>query len=681
MLLIVSIAAALVYFLYYKNLQSNELSKTKILVLTLIRFIALIFIGFLLLSPLIKVISRETKKPIIVFAQDNSVSMLLSKDSSFIRDSFPQLLNSIKSRFSENYEVVTLQFGDSIRTNSASFTDKETNFETLFNEFNTTYFNQNIGALIIASDGLYNKGTQPIYAAQQLSFPIYTIPFGDTLENIDLSVSKIEYNSVVYKGSNFPVKVGVAANLMKGQDAIIEISNKGKVIATQKLTISSNNFYKNILFYLNADSAGVFSYNIQSKSPVTETNIYNNSKTIYIEVEDAKRKVLLLQNGYHPDVAVFKRILDRNPAFEIEIKTITDFKGSIDEYALIILHQLPSDRNNLQNIWPQIQKAEIPLLFVLGNETSVALLNGLNLQFKLNQKNKLNDDVLPHLNQEFNLFNHAIENHLLHTFSPLNVPFGEYTMFLNNQILMYQKMGQIETQKPLWAFTEAGNQKLGYIMGEGLWKWNLNEFKAFRDHSITDELVIKTIQYLALKQRMNPFIIEYSKTYAENQEVVLHAKFLNASNEFVKGATINFTLIDEKGNTYLHTFKESVDDYVLNLGMMGVGNYNFEASTLSINKTLKYSGIFIVKENLIEQSNLIADHNMLYKLALNSKGLQVEKNNINELISHIENNSEIATVEYTQKTFKDLIHLKILLIILILLFATEWFLRKMWGVV
>jgi hypothetical protein len=96
---------------------------------------------------------------------------------------------------------------------------------------------------------------------------------------------------------------------------------------------------------------------------------------------------------------------------------------------------------------------------------------------------------------------------------------------------------------------------------------------------------------------------------------------------------------------------------------------------------LKYSGIFIVKENLIEQSNLIADHNMLYKLALNSKGLQVEKNNINELISHIENNSEIATVEYTQKTFKDLIHLKILLIILILLFATEWFLRKMWGVV
>ena len=186
---------------------------------------------------------------------------------------------------------------------------------------------------------------------------------------------------------------------------------------------------------------------------------------------------------------------------------------------------------------------------------------------------------------------------------------------------------------------------------------------------------------MALKQRMNPFIIEYSKTYAENQEVVLHAKFLNASNELVKEATINFTLIDEKGNTYLHTFKESVDDYVLNLGMMGVGNYNFEASTVSINKTLKYFGIFIVKENLIEQSNLIADHNMLYKLALNSKGLQVYKNNINELISHIENNSEIATVAYTQKTFKDLIHLKILLIILILLFTTEWFLRKMWGLV
>ena len=38
-------------------------------------------------------------------------------------------------------------------------------------------------------------------------------------------------------------------------------------------------------------------------------------------------------------------------------------------------------------------------------------------------------------------------------------------------------------------------------MGEGLWKWRMQEYKVFSDHSITNELIIKTVQYLALKNK------------------------------------------------------------------------------------------------------------------------------------------------------------------------------------
>jgi len=681
LLLIISISALLTIFLYKKYLDSNELSKTKSFFLASLRFIGLSLLGFLLLSPFIKIVTSETQKPIIIYAQDNSSSMVLSSDSTFLRDSLSQIIDPYINKLSQMYDVRTIQFGDSVSDISFSFTDKETNFENLFNQFNTTYFNQNIGAIIIASDGIYNKGIQPWYTAQGLSFPIYTLAFGDTIPNIDLSISKVDFNTVVYKGSNFPVRVGVSANLMKGSQIKVDILDGETILASENITINTNTFFKNVSYYLKADSAGVFNYKIVAHTNILESNILNNIKSIYVEVEENKRKILLLQNAYHPDIAVFKRIIDSNPAFEIEINHPSDFIGKVDDYALVIMHQLPSEQNNLQKIWPEINKKEIPVLFILGKETSLVSLNNLNLQVNINQKNNLFDDVLPHFNKDFNLFNLSLDDQFLSEMPPLFVPFGDYTYLLDNQTMIYQQMGQIETQKPLWAFTESGNQKFGFIMGEGIWKWSLKEYKEFRDHSITNEMVIKTIQYLALKNKNNPFVIEYLRTPQENQEIVFNAKLLNASNELVKGATIQFELLDNKGNKYTNTFKESTDDYNLNLGALGVGTYKFNASTELGNKTLTKTGIFIVKENLIEQSDLVADHNMLYKLSMNSNGKCFEKDEIAALFNDIEKNTNIAPISYSQKSLKELIHLKKLLLLLVLVFSLEWFLRKIWGLV
>ncbi len=682
LLLIIGISGALTYFLYYKNLISSDLGRQKTVFLSTIRFFSLLFIGFLLLGPLIKLITKQTQKPVVIIAQDNSQSMVLSKDSTFLRDSFPNLLNTLKEKLSEKYDVHTLQFGDSVCNLNPSFTDKTTNFDNLFKEFNTTWFNQNIGALVIVSDGLYNKGIGPMYASQNLPFPIYTVPFGDTLLNTDIAVSKVDFNKVVYKNTKFPVMVSISANMLQGKTVNVKIAdNKGNVLKSKKTTVENSSYFKKIPFYINADSAGVFEYTIKVSIDAPETNTLNNTKKIYVEVEEDKRKILLLQNGYHPDVAVFKRIVKTNPAFEIEVKNIGKFKSDVRDYALIILHQLPSNNNNLQKIIPQLVTNEIPLLFVFGKETSVKSINNLNLMLNIDQKNNLFDEVLPTLNNEFTLFNITIDNQAMLEMPPLYTPFGLYKTLPENHVLLYQQVGQIETRKPLWAFNETGQQKVGFILGEGLWKWRLQEYKKYRDHSITNELIIKTIQYLALKNRKKPFVINYLKTINENQEIEFNAKLLNASNELVKNAVIQLNIFDNDGNKYPHTFEQINNNYTVNLGVLDIGKYSFKASTQLGNIAFNKIGTFIVKENLIEQTNLIANYNMLYKLSVNTNGKQIDKRNIGELFKIIEDNANIASIVYTQKTLRELIHIKWLFVFLALMLATEWFLRKFWGII
>jgi len=680
-LLILTLAGALIYFIYYKKLTTGA-SKYQSVFLSALRFLTFIFLGFLLLSPMIKINSSQVRKPVIIFAQDNSKSMILSKDSAFLQNTFPQKVQQIIKKLSEKYEVKTVQFGDTVKNNlDFTFNDKTTDFEEFFNKFNTEFFNINTGAVIIVSDGLYNKGTNPVYASQHLSFPVYTIPFGDTVPKADAKILKVNFNKTAYKGSNFPVVINVAATMLNGKNVTVELSKGDKLLKSKKITVEGNNFFDKIPFYIKADSSGVFEYSVKLSVDYKEINTFNNTKNIYINVEENKRKILLLQNGYHPDIAVFKRIIDKNPAFEIEILSPDKFTGKVQDYALVILHQLPSNKHSLQKILPELIKKEIPLLFIFGKETSVQAINNLNLFLKINRKNNLLDEVLPVLNNNFTLFNTTIDADALQGMPPLFVPFGEYKTLPANNVIMYQQIGSIKTQKPLWAFVDAGNTKIGFIVGEGIWRWRLYEYKKFRDHSLTNELITKTIQYLSLTKRKSPFVVEFPTISNENDNIAFKAQLFNASNEFVTNAEIKLKITDKNGNSYPYIFESSDNQYIANIGNLKKGKYRFTASTAVGNKKYKKSGNFIIKESMLEQSDLVADYNLLYKLSLQSNGKMFDKSDLDKLLTEIENNVNIKPVIYTQKTLKELIDLKWLFAIFILLLTIEWFFRKYWGMI
>mgnify|MGYP000903295552 FL=1 len=151
-------------WLYGKNKKNQNVPKIIVYSLFSLRFLSLSFIAFFLLSVFLKRVKNETENPIILFALDNSSSVVSGADSAAIKNILDNKISSLKKQIAENYEIKTILFGSKIRTSDEvpDFSEKETDIENLIQEVENNYSNQNIGALVIASDGIYNKGANPV---------------------------------------------------------------------------------------------------------------------------------------------------------------------------------------------------------------------------------------------------------------------------------------------------------------------------------------------------------------------------------------------------------------------------------------------------------------------------------------------------------------------------------------
>ena len=193
--------------LYYKN-KRNEFSPLFNKVMAFLRFLAIFFLAFLLLSPMLKTITHNNEKPIIIFAQDNSQSILLNKDSAFYKTEYKQNIEKMLDVLRKKYEVKSFSFNDNVKENlNFQYNGKQTDISVLFEELITRYTNRNVGAIILASDGIYNKGNNPLYITDKLKTAIYTLALGDTTIRKDLMVQKVNYNRITYLGNAFPIEV------------------------------------------------------------------------------------------------------------------------------------------------------------------------------------------------------------------------------------------------------------------------------------------------------------------------------------------------------------------------------------------------------------------------------------------------------------------------------------------
>ncbi|HDY86952.1 MAG TPA: hypothetical protein ENH82_02415 [bacterium] len=277
--------------LYFKDQKLKSLGIPAWLkyLMAFLRFFVVSLIAFLLLGPFVRSKFRKVEQPYIIILQDNSSSILTgfknnnqSKQLTYKGD-LEQLTNDL----SKDYKVKTYSFGEKLNDKiDFKFSDQATNISEAIEELNIKYLNQNIGAIILASDGNYNQGINPIYSSNQLNTHIYTIALGDTTFTKDLILQKVRHNKIVYINNKFSIFLDIQAYYCNNEQTKVSINrinkNEKKLLFQDIVNIKGAYYEKQIPIVLNANKTGIQHYQITLSKIKNETTIINNVKDIFI---------------------------------------------------------------------------------------------------------------------------------------------------------------------------------------------------------------------------------------------------------------------------------------------------------------------------------------------------------------------------------------------------------------
>jgi len=230
------------------------------------------------------------------------------------------------------------------------------------------------------------------------------------------------------------------------------------------------------------------------------------------------------------------------------------------------------------------------------------------------------------------------------------------------------------------AFGTDKGRKIGFIVGEGLWRWRLYNYQTSGNHDAFNELTQKMIQYLALKENEDNFNVYHPALFQETDAIEFRAELYNDSYELVNTPEVNIRILNDSLQEFAYQFDRADDFYLLNAGNLQPGDYTFEAETDLGNQHFTEKGSFSIVKSELEIQNTQADFELLNKLSAQTGGKFFELTEYGTLLDTIVANKQI-TVQQHQQTFQtEWINLKSIFLILILLLGVEWFLRKFWGI-
>lgn len=674
-------------FLYFKDNTFKEATKGQkrwILPISILRFLAVSTLAFLLLSPLIKNQFTDTIPPYVIMVHDNSESVasaFTSSDST----TYASNMQSLQAKLSNNYKVASYSFGQDLSKDlSFTFDNKVTNLSKNLNELYDTYNNQNVGAIILATDGIYNQGSNPAYLNSSLNVPIYAIALGDTTLKRDLVLEKVLHNRIAYLGDKFTVRADITAKNSSASNTILNVyKGKGRSnkVYTKKININSNDFIATEEVILDADAPGVQQYTITLNEINNELTTENNSQTIFVEVLDSRQKILLLAASPHPDLSAIKQSIENNKNYEVNTAYINKFKGSPKDYNLAILHGLPSSPTNSNSLIEQLKKDDIPVWFIVSSQTDIRTFNNAQSVVSINGNNRSPNDAKAEIQSSFNLF--TIEGSYitgLQALPPLQTPFGKYRLSPSAQILMKQKIGTVSTDYPLLAVEQATGYKIAVLCGEGLWRWRLYNYKQSKTYDAFDEMVSKIVQYLSVKNDKRKFRVNMPKTlFNENETITFNAELYNDSYELINTPDVNLSIFDQDKNAYPFTFSKTDNAYALNAGFFPVGNYTYQAQTVFNGQEYKANGSFSVAPIQLESLQTTANHQLLYQLTKQSGGQVIYPDSIANIASILQAQPNIKPQLYTSYQTQSLINLKWIFFVLLGFLSIEWFVRKLIG--
>ncbi|HQF47448.1 MAG TPA: hypothetical protein PLZ71_02200 [Flavobacterium alvei] len=665
LLLSLLIAGSLSFFQYlYKARIKSKVS----LVLAFLRFLSIFGLLLLLINPIMSRKTFETIKTPLPIVVDNSSSIVDLKAKEMALELFKKL--SANKELQEKFEVQYYRFDSEFQqSDEFDFKGTQTNLDEVAKSLKSIYKNT-VFPTVLITDGNQTSGNDYVYSFDANN-KIYPLIVGDTTTFLDLKVTQLNVNKYAFHKNKFPVEVFLNYSGNKNITADFRISQGNSVLAKQSISFSSSKKTAIVNVLLPADKVGLQVFKATISSKEKEKNSYNNTKNFAVEIIDQKTNVAIISAINHPDIGALKRAIESNAQRKATVIKPNSI-NSLQDYNVLILYQ---PTNEFKSFFEKNKVAGINTFIVTGNNTDFNFLNQQqpNLVFKMSGQK---EDYLAEFNSQFNLF--AIDNIGFENFPPLQNPFGTITTNGTVSTLLTSKIRNIDTNASLLAFVENQGKRSAFLLGENVWKWRLQSHIDHQSFEKFDVFVDKIIQFLASNDSKKSLVVNHESFYNSGEAIEILASYFNKNYEFDEKARLTISVTNTKTKQAKnYDLLKGNNSFKVNLDGLSAGSYNFTVKEL--NSKTSYSSHFEILDFDIEKQFVNPDVQTLNQLASQTQGKVYFPDQVDSLIKTLLENENYKALQKEISTKTPLIDWVWLLVLIAIILAAEWFLRKYNG--
>jgi uncharacterized membrane protein len=176
-----------------------------------------------------------------------------------------------------------------------------------------------LGAVVLLSDGADNSGGIDLNTLSELRrrrLPVNAVGFGNQEISNDVELDGVDVPAKALEGSRLQARVTIRQNGFSGKRSRLSLSAGGEVLASREVELKSSPEQVETLEF-GAGKRGVMNLAARIEPLPGEKNALNNQLTRVLAVDNTKHRILYVEGEPRWDYKFIRRALDDDPAIEI----------------------------------------------------------------------------------------------------------------------------------------------------------------------------------------------------------------------------------------------------------------------------------------------------------------------------------------------------------------------------
>ena len=641
------------------------------------RSLTLVIILFLLVNPILNYFGRRTEKPLTAVFIDDSSSIKFHLDKS---NKNPVDLTAAIVEWADSHEtdMSLFTFGNSLRPVKSlkrlNFTDTQTDFSDLPGKMSEIRADHNI----LITDGIATSGLD----LASLNFsdvnPIYTIAVGAAADEVDVSIDRIDAPASVVMGDSLDITVSLKSVLNEQTSTRLEILNEsGKSLYDSVILLQPGSGYQSYKLRIPSENFTEF---MTARISAVKDELFaeNNQSSFNIKILSARENLLIITGALSYNTAYLKNLIRELPRAEVHHlfrKSASQWNDDLEKIlqlspTMIIMDDFPSesgDRNMLNRVVDYSKTKLVPLIYFEGPSAGMITASQLSSEFQLTARE----------------VQHATEVSLVRPLNPY----------------LFIDFSQIENVPPqrrnlTWSFQNGGSL-LEFSDGlPAIWRFKgqLSFTAVFMPQLAQLSLKNSTTEYSGILERI-VFDLMLTELLSENNIAVVESDqtgydfgdpvaFTIRLNEAVDAIpkTVVLKLTDDKGEIVDEIparWHEESGSFTTDYLPRASGNLSAWSEIEWDNgENTKSDSINISIQDInVEYRNLSPNLNGLNRIAENTGGTSGHINQLESILNAV----KITPVKKDYEFHFSAVLTQKYWIIIILLLAIEWWIRKRNG--